>query len=130
MTHSSCHLSASAVLLPCPSQKIHTKYEMNRILLVPLLAASSARAFTVHHALSISSSLDRSISSTRIYENAPRHDTGKSDVKIDIDPEEAKVQQAFAEHQKSCPQLGFAESVRTLVQYNHGFGVICTNSKK
>jgi Putative heme iron utilization protein len=40
-----------------------------------------------------------------------------------------KIQAAFAEHQQNAPKLGFAIDVRTLVQYNHGFAVISTNSK-
>lgn len=58
--------------------------------------------------------------------HAPRHDTGAP---ANISPEEMKIQAAFAEHQQNVPKLGFAIDVRTLVEYNHGFAVISTNSK-
>jgi len=48
---------------------------------------------------------------------------------MQIDPEEAKIQAAFAEHQQNAPKLGWATDVRTLVQYNHGFAVMSTISK-
>jgi len=59
--------------------------------------------------------------------HAPRHDVPGANV--EISPEEMKIQAAFAEHQQNCPKLGFATDVRTLIQYNHGFAVISTNSK-
>ncbi len=59
--------------------------------------------------------------------HAPRHDVPGA--KVEISPEEMKIQAAFAEHQQNCPKLGFATDVRTLIQYNHGFAVISTNSK-
>lgn len=48
---------------------------------------------------------------------------------MEIDPEELKIQQAFAEHQQNAPKLGWAVDIRTLVEYNHGFAVMSTNSK-
>jgi putative heme iron utilization protein len=60
--------------------------------------------------------------------NAPRHDV-RSSAPMEIDPEEAKIQAAFAEHQQNAPKLGWATDVRTLIQYNHGFAVMSTNSK-
>jgi putative heme iron utilization protein len=47
----------------------------------------------------------------------------------EMDPEELKIQTALAEHQQNAPKLGFPTDVRTLVQYNHGFAVMSTNSK-
>lgn len=47
----------------------------------------------------------------------------------ELSPEETKIQAALAEHQQNAPKLGFASDVRTLVEYNHGFAVISTNSK-
>mmetsp|Transcript_17302 Transcript_17302/g.25860 ORF Transcript_17302/g.25860 Transcript_17302/m.25860 type:complete len:358 (+) Transcript_17302:42-1115(+) len=58
--------------------------------------------------------------------HAPRHDVG---AQAELSPEEMAIQAAFAEHQQNCPKLGFATDVRTLIQYNHGFAVISTNSK-
>lgn len=66
--------------------------------------------------------------SSRLYNNAPRHDV-RSSAPIDMDPEEAKLQAALAEHQQNAPKLGWAADVRTLIQYNHGFAVMSTNSK-
>lgn len=47
----------------------------------------------------------------------------------EMDPEEMKVQMALAEHQQNAPKLGFPVDVRTLIEYNHGFAVMSTNSK-
>lgn len=68
--------------------------------------------------------------STRLFhgppKHAPKHDTGEP---VDMDPEEMKTMAAFAEHQNNAPKLGFAIDVRTLIEYNHGFAVMSTNSK-
>ena len=59
---------------------------------------------------------------------APKHDTGGG--AVDELPE--KVQQqlmAYQEHQQNAPKLDHATDVRTLIQYNHGFAVISTQSK-
>lgn len=65
---------------------------------------------------------------TQLY-NAPRHDVRSDGVAKEMDPEEMKLQAALAEHQQNAPKLGFPTDVRTLVQYNHGFAVMSTNSK-
>ena len=36
---------------------------------------------------------------------------------------------AYQEHQQSAAKLDWATDVRTLIQYNHGFAVMSTNSK-
>lgn len=73
----------------------------------------------------------KGIKSTRLFhgapKHAPKHDTGSESV--EMDPKEMKIQAAFAEHQKNTPKLGFPVDVRTLVEYNHGFAVMSTNSK-
>ena len=61
--------------------------------------------------------------------NAPRHDVRSSGASGEMDPEEMKIQMALAEHQKNAPKLGFDVDVRSLVEYNHGFAVMSTNSK-
>ena len=69
---------------------------------------------------------------TRLFstdEKAPRHDVRSEGVMSEMNPEEMKVQAAFAEHQKNAPKLGWATDIRTLVEYNHGFAVMSTNSK-
>mmetsp|Transcript_45496 Transcript_45496/g.106349 ORF Transcript_45496/g.106349 Transcript_45496/m.106349 type:complete len:351 (+) Transcript_45496:44-1096(+) len=45
-----------------------------------------------------------------------------------MDPEEMALQQRVREHQESAPKLDPATEVRTLVEYNHGFAVMSTNS--
>jgi len=57
------------------------------------------------------------------------HDVKNTGAPVEIDPEELKIQQAFAEHQQNAPKLGFPVDVRTLVEYNHGYAVMSTNSK-
>jgi putative heme iron utilization protein len=62
--------------------------------------------------------------------NAPRHDVRSSAAAPqEVDEEELKLQAALAKHQQEAPKLGWAVDVRTLVQYNHGFAVLSTNSK-
>jgi len=61
--------------------------------------------------------------------NAPGHDVRSDGPAMKMDPEELKLQQAMAEHQQNAPKLGFDVDVRSLVQYNHGFAVMSTNSK-
>lgn len=61
--------------------------------------------------------------------NAPRHDVRSDGAAKEMDPEEMKIQSALAEHQQNAPKLGFDVDVRSLVQYNHGFAVMSTNSK-
>lgn len=67
---------------------------------------------------------------THLHNNAPRHDVrGGEGMTREMDPEELKIQAALAEHQQNAPKLGFPTDVRTLIQYNHGFAVMSTNSK-
>jgi len=67
---------------------------------------------------------------TRLHNNAPRHDVrGGEGMTREMDPEELKIQAALTEHQQNAPKLGFPTDVRTLIQYNHGFAVMSTNSK-
>jgi hypothetical protein len=62
-------------------------------------------------------------------DNVPRHDVRSSGAAAEMDPEEMKVQEAFGEHQQNAAKLGWATDIRSLVQYNHGFAVMSTNSK-
>lgn len=105
-------------------------------LLVSLLSATSVSAFAPHRSFAVSSINTSSSSSsprTRLYhgppkepKHAPKHDTG---MQIEISDEEKEVQARFAEHQQNAPKLNFATDVRTLIEYNHGFAVMSTNSK-
>eukprot|EP00985_Skeletonema_marinoi_P024400 scaffold16950_cov70-Skeletonema_marinoi.AAC.1 len=67
--------------------------------------------------------------STQLYNKPAGHDVRSDGVAKEMDPEELKIQTALAEHQQNAPKLGFPTDVRTLVQYNHGFAVMSTNSK-
>lgn len=60
--------------------------------------------------------------------NAPKHDVGENPM-ADFTPEQLERAQAYMEHQNNVPKLGFPTDVRSLVQYNHGFAVMSTNSK-
>lgn len=97
-------------------------------LVVVTLVIRSSKAFSVPpHQKSFATR------TTLLFEtkNQPRHDV-RSDgdgVMDKIDPEELKIQQALAEHQKEAPKLGWATDIRSLVAYNHGFAVMSTNSK-
>ena len=69
----------------------------------------------------------RGTSRTSLLNNkAPRHDVGAP---IELPPEVQKQVQAYQEHQQNAPKLDWATDVRTLIQYNHGFAVMSTNSK-
>mmetsp|Transcript_55937 Transcript_55937/g.130991 ORF Transcript_55937/g.130991 Transcript_55937/m.130991 type:complete len:352 (-) Transcript_55937:56-1111(-) len=56
------------------------------------------------------------------------HQVNTKGAKVNLDPEEAKIQEQLKEHQQSAPKLEAADEVRTLVEYNHGYAVISTNS--
>ena len=64
-------------------------------------------------------------------EKRPGHDVRSSSTPagMEIDEEEMAIQQRYAKHQQEAPRLGFAVDIRSLVQYNHGFAVLSTNSK-
>lgn len=48
---------------------------------------------------------------------------------VKISKEEMEIQKRYVEHQQNAKKLGFPVDVRTLVEYNHGYAVLCTNSK-
>lgn len=66
-------------------------------------------------------------SSASLSQNAPRHDVGNDPA--DLSPEVQKAMESFQEHQQGAARLGWPVDVRTLVQYNHGYAVMSTNSK-
>jgi hypothetical protein len=72
-----------------------------------------------------------SSSSSRLYHAppAPKHDVGGGNPMADYTPEQLARAQAYMEHQNNVPKPGFPVDVRSLVQYNHGFAVMSTNSK-
>ena len=91
--------------------------------LVALIGSAAAFTSGVHTGHSV-------IASSALSMKAPQHDvkSGGPSAK-EMDPEEVKIQTALAEHQQNAPKLGFDVDVRSLVQYNHGFAVMSTNSK-
>ena len=61
---------------------------------------------------------------------APKHDVGGAGNPMDkFTPEQLERAQAYMEHQQSVAKLGYPTDVRSLIQYNHGFAVMSTNSK-
>jgi hypothetical protein len=70
-------------------------------------------------------------STSRLYHAppAPKHDVGGGNPMADYTPEQLARAQAYMEHQNNVPKPGFPVDVRSLVQYNHGFAVMSTNSK-
>ena len=63
-------------------------------------------------------------------DKAPKHDVGGGANFMDqLSPDQQERVQAFMEHQQNVPKIGFPTDVRSLVQYNHGFAVMSTNSK-
>merc|ERR1712151_1429138 len=62
--------------------------------------------------------------------NQPGHDVG-GPTNLSKEELEAmqKKQMAFQEHQMAAAKLDWPTEVRTLVQYNHGYAVMSTNSK-
>jgi len=56
------------------------------------------------------------------------HQVNTKGAAVELDPEEAAVQMKLREHQMKAARLQPAVEVRSLVQYNHGFAVISTNS--
>ena len=72
-----------------------------------------------------------SSSSTSLYhapKNAPKHDVGANP--FENLPEDQKERaMAYMEHQQNAAKIGFPTDVRSLIQYNHGFAVMSTNSK-
>lgn len=65
-----------------------------------------------------------------LFHKAPQHDVKAGQSTIDdLSPEQQERVKAFLGHQQNVPKIGFAADVRSLIQYNHGFAVMSTNSK-
>jgi hypothetical protein len=96
------------------------------VAITSLIAASPVAAWTnAPHA----SSATRSTTTTQLFHApAPKHDVGDNPM-ADLSPEQIARAQAYMEHQQNVPKPGFPIDVRSLVQYNHGFAVMSTNSK-
>jgi hypothetical protein len=97
-----------------------------KIASLATLLWSTAAAFTPASTRLASPAWQRTIAHLS---NEPRHDVRSDGPSTEIDSEEMKIQTAMYEHQQRAPKLGFDVDVRSLVQYNHGFAVMSTNSK-
>mmetsp|Transcript_108362 Transcript_108362/g.169443 ORF Transcript_108362/g.169443 Transcript_108362/m.169443 type:complete len:384 (+) Transcript_108362:65-1216(+) len=77
----------------------------------------------------VASAPDKSAEEIRNKEVATGH---KMKAPVDIDPEEMKIMQTLQAHQAEAnkQKLSIPDEVRTLVEYNHGYAVISTNSKQ
>lgn len=64
-----------------------------------------------------------------LFHKAPQHDVKGQSTIDDLSPEQQERIKAFLGHQQNVPKIGYAADVRSLVQYNHGFAVMSTNSK-
>lgn len=94
--------------------------------LLVLLSPSSTLAFTP------SSHAVNRISPTVLYSSKePGHDVSRAMGDLSDEEKEAmqKKQMAFQEHQMAAPKLDWPTEIRTLVEYNHGYAVMSTNSK-
>ena len=105
-----------------------------------LTTVGSTAASTARHVFASSSvafalkSRVPSCASTRLFHSPsstppPKHDVGNGNQMSSLPPDQLARVQAFMEHQQNAPKIGFPTDVRSLVQYNHGFAVMSTNSK-
>jgi hypothetical protein len=97
-----------------------------------LMTCVSTTAFAWTPAVGpVSAKASLASSSSRLYhapKNVARHDVG-GDPFASLSPEQKERAVAYMEHQQNVPKPGFPVDVRSLVQYNHGFAVMSTNSK-
>ncbi|CAB9503930.1 Protein of unknown function (DUF2470) [Seminavis robusta] len=107
-----------------------------RILALALLLQSSVAFAPVSfrgHQSGVLTKLFEKLESEPGKSNAPGHEVRASGPVPDLSPEEQERLQAQAEaymgYQKEAPKLDWPTEIRTLVQYNHGYAVISTNSK-
>jgi hypothetical protein len=69
-------------------------------------------------------------SSSLFHNAAPKHDVSAGgNPWANLTPEQVQRVQAYQEHQQNAAKIGFPTDVRSLIQYNHGFAVMGTNSK-
>ena len=93
------------------------------------LTSTSVDAFVAPSLSSTASASAARVSGTSLFHNtAPKHDTSGGN-KIDYTPEQVERINAYVTHQDGAAKIGFPTDVRSLIQYNHGFAVMGTNSK-
>ena len=93
--------------------------------LILIVCAPTALAF---HAGGCASTPSRTSLTQLFNDKAPKHDVGGNPL-AQLPPEQRERVEKFMENQQSLPRIGFPTDVRSLVQYNHGFAVMSTNSK-
>lgn len=96
-----------------------------------LLLIGYVRGFTITPNQAFSTPLSAkqfSLSSSKLFSTASSEDGHIVTDVGEISDEELAIQKRFMEHQKQAKKLGFPVDVRTLVEYNHGFAALCTNS--
>lgn len=98
---------------------------------VSVLALScswNAQALSNNRIRSISTATARG--SPLYHAPAPKHDvSGGRNAMDELTQDQKDRVNAFVIHQDGVPKIGFPADVRSLVQYNHGFAVMSTNSK-
>lgn len=99
------------------------------ILLLASPFLRSAIAFQIATQGKVVATRRRDTSGSPLSSSTSGHDVRGGAPVEEIDPEELALQQTLAAHQQNAPKLGFAADVRSLVEYNHGFAVMSTNSK-
>lgn len=119
-------LLKAVTVISLMAKDVHSFSTMNR----GLMNKVGGKGVMASHNVLFSSTTDSEDKSAATETKAPRHDVRSAGAEgMKIDPEELKIQQALQEHQSNAPKLGWATDIRTLVQYNHGFAVMSTNSK-
>jgi hypothetical protein len=97
--------------------------------IAPSVVVSSARPTGVR---SETTSTSTSTTTTSLFHAPPppKHDVSAGgNPMANLTPEQVQRVQAYMEHQQNAPKIGFPTDVRSLIQYNHGFAVMGTNSK-
>ena len=101
-----------------------------------LIASGAVSAWIVGNPGTIGSRGRYGAGESKLYEAnpkhdvAPKHDVGGGGNPMDqFTPEQLERAQAYMEHQQGVEKLGYPVDVRSLIQYNHGFAVMSTNSK-
>lgn len=100
-----------------------------KILYYAVLAAVSVSIFGRNGCNGFRTMTHRKVQTVLFH--APKHDVGGGGQSTmeELSPEQKERVSAFIEHQQNVPKIGFAADVRSLVQYNHGFACMSTNSK-
>lgn len=97
--------------------------------LVTALQWNSMHAWINPSRSKVGTSVVQSRRGSPLFKNEPKHVIEGQQTLDSLTPEQQERVKAFIGHQQNVPKISFAEDVRSLVQYNHGFAVMSTNSK-